>query len=124
MGGYNPQYLVYHELIMTKKEYMRNVTTVDGEWLAELGPMFFSLKDDVNARKRQAIYEKEIMEQEMKMLTAKKEKEKAIEELKELARNKRLQNVLVPGVRFNGGNQSNDVKSNDNDDADMSLADL
>merc|ERR1712129_125531 len=112
----------------TKKEYMRNVTTVDGEWLAELGPMFFSLKDDVNARKRQAIYEKEIMEQEMKMLTAKKEKEKAIEELKELARNKRLQNVLVPGVRFNGGgnNQSNDVKRSDNDDADaeMSLADL
>jgi len=124
--GYNPQYLVYHELIMTKKEYMRNVTTVDGEWLAELGPMFFSLKDDVNARKRQAIYEKEIMEQEMKMLTAKKEKEKAIEELKELARNKRLQNVLVPGVRFNGGgnNQSNDVKRSDNDDADMSLVDL
>merc|ERR1712129_302633 len=121
--GYNPQYLVYHELIMTKKEYMRNVTTVDGEWLAELGPMFFSLKDDVNARKRQAIYEKEIMEQEMKMLTAKKETEKAIEELKELARNKRLQNVLVPGVRFNGGNQSNDVKSKD-EDAEMSLADL
>ena len=106
--GYNPQYLVYHELIMTKKEYMRNVTTVDGEWLAELGPMFFSKKDDVNARKKQEIYEKEIMEQEMKMLTAKKEKEKAIQELKELARSKKLQNIIEPGVRFKGYDHGND----------------
>jgi hypothetical protein len=34
----------YHELVMTQKEYMRSVTAVDGEWLAELGPMFFSIK--------------------------------------------------------------------------------
>jgi len=34
----------YHELVMTHKEYMRSVTAVDGEWLAELGPMFFSIK--------------------------------------------------------------------------------
>ena len=39
-GAYTPYYVVYHELIMTSKEYMRNVTAVDGEWLAELGPMF------------------------------------------------------------------------------------
>ncbi|XP_065572716.1 pre-mRNA-splicing factor ATP-dependent RNA helicase PRP16-like [Artemia franciscana] len=42
--GYTPDYVVYHELVMTAKEYMQNVTAVDGQWLAELGPMFYSVK--------------------------------------------------------------------------------
>ncbi|KAJ7312208.1 hypothetical protein JRQ81_006590 [Phrynocephalus forsythii] len=42
--GYTPDYIVYHELVMTTKEYMQCVTAVDGEWLAELGPMFYSIK--------------------------------------------------------------------------------
>jgi len=43
--GYTPDYLCYHELISTSKEYMSCVTAVEGEWLAELGPMFFSVKE-------------------------------------------------------------------------------
>jgi pre-mRNA-splicing factor ATP-dependent RNA helicase DHX38/PRP16 len=43
--GFTPDYIVYHELVMTSKEYMQCVTAVDGTWLAELGPMFFSLKE-------------------------------------------------------------------------------
>lgn len=35
---------VYHELIMTTKEYMQCVTAVDAVWLAEQGPMFYSVK--------------------------------------------------------------------------------
>jgi pre-mRNA-splicing factor ATP-dependent RNA helicase DHX38/PRP16 len=35
--GNAPDYIVYHELVMTTKEYMRTVTAVDGNWLAELG---------------------------------------------------------------------------------------
>jgi hypothetical protein len=42
--GYTPDYIVYHELVMTSKEYMQCVTAVEPEWLAELGPMFFSIK--------------------------------------------------------------------------------
>lgn len=42
--GVSPDYLVYHELVYTHKEYMNNVTAVEPEWLAELGPMFFSIK--------------------------------------------------------------------------------
>jgi pre-mRNA-splicing factor ATP-dependent RNA helicase DHX38/PRP16 len=42
--GYTPDYLVYHELILTRKEYMKTVTAVSAEWLAELGPAFFSLR--------------------------------------------------------------------------------
>ena len=43
-GGQAPDYVVYHELVLTTKEYMRAVTAVEGEWLAELGGVFFSLR--------------------------------------------------------------------------------
>eukprot|EP01084_Bolivina_argentea_P273807 466520_1 len=97
--GYNPQYVVYHELIMTKKEYMRNVTSVNGEWLCELGKMFFTIKSDHKQQQKQEIYKKEIMEQELKISNAKKEKEKVINQLKELARqnHKNNQNVFQIG---------------------------
>lgn len=44
------QYVVYHELIMTAKEYMQSVTAVDAQWLAELGPMFYSVKETIKTR--------------------------------------------------------------------------
>ena len=31
-------------LVSMLQEYMQCVTAVDGEWLAELGPMFYSIK--------------------------------------------------------------------------------
>ena len=43
--GYTPDYCVYHELIMTTKEYMSCVTAIDPLWLVELAPLFFSVKD-------------------------------------------------------------------------------
>ncbi|KAH8915069.1 Pre-mRNA splicing factor [Atractiella rhizophila] len=43
--GYLPDYTVYHELILTSKEYMSVVTSVDPYWLAELGSKFFSVKE-------------------------------------------------------------------------------
>ena len=42
--GYTPDYIVYHELVATTKEYMQCVTAVEPEWLAEMGPAFFTLK--------------------------------------------------------------------------------
>ncbi len=42
--GITPDYVVYHDLIMTSKEYMQCVTAVDATWLAELGPVFYSVK--------------------------------------------------------------------------------
>lgn len=42
--GFTPEYVVYHELIMTSKEYMHCVTAVDPTWLAEAAPMFYSLR--------------------------------------------------------------------------------
>ncbi|KAG4301955.1 hypothetical protein PCK1_001931 [Pneumocystis canis] len=43
--GYLPDYVIYHELILTSKEYMSTVTSVDPYWLAELGGMFYSVKE-------------------------------------------------------------------------------
>ncbi|KAL3094888.1 hypothetical protein niasHT_021463 [Heterodera trifolii] len=48
--GYTPDYVVYHELVMTAKEYMQSVTAVDAQWLAELGPMFYSVKETIKTR--------------------------------------------------------------------------
>ncbi|MEW5307872.1 MAG: hypothetical protein WDW36_010244 [Sanguina aurantia] len=56
--GYTPDYLVYHELVMTSKEYMQCVTAVEPEWLAEMGPMFFSVKDTHSSRMEQRKKEK------------------------------------------------------------------
>ncbi|KAI0808938.1 pre-mRNA splicing factor [Irpex lacteus] len=43
--GYTPTYVIYHELILTSKEYMTQVTAVDAFWLAELGSVFYSVKE-------------------------------------------------------------------------------
>ncbi|XP_036351402.2 pre-mRNA-splicing factor ATP-dependent RNA helicase PRP16-like [Ochotona princeps] len=66
--GDTPDYIVYHELVMTTKEYVQCVTAVDGEWLAELGPMFYSVKQAGRARqekRRGAREEAAAMEEEM-----------------------------------------------------------
>jgi HrpA-like RNA helicase len=42
--GLSPDYIVYHELVYTHKEYMNQVTAVEPHWLAELGPAFFKIK--------------------------------------------------------------------------------
>ncbi|KAK4688722.1 pre-mRNA-splicing factor ATP-dependent RNA helicase DHX38/PRP16, partial [Tremellales sp. Uapishka_1] len=43
--GYMPDYVVYHELVLTSKQYMMCVTSVDPYWLAELGGVFFSIRE-------------------------------------------------------------------------------
>ena len=36
-----PRWVVYHELVMTTKEYMRTITTVEGKWLMEVAPHYY-----------------------------------------------------------------------------------
>ncbi|XP_006454836.1 hypothetical protein AGABI2DRAFT_61322 [Agaricus bisporus var. bisporus H97] len=55
--GYTPSYVIYHELILTSKEYMTQVTAIDPYWLAELGSVFYSVKEknfDERGNRRQA----------------------------------------------------------------------
>lgn len=53
LQGHAPDYVVYHELMLTSKEYMRCVTMVDPLWLAELGPMFFTIREASTTRTEQ-----------------------------------------------------------------------
>lgn len=43
--------VVYHELVQTTKEYMREVTTIDPKWLVEFAPSFFRFSDPTKLSK-------------------------------------------------------------------------
>lgn len=76
-------YVVYHELVMTSKEYMQCVTAVDAYWLAELGPMFFSVKEDFKSRVDRRKQDKEhetMMEEELAKAQREIEERKKAEE--------------------------------------------
>ncbi|WVZ06929.1 hypothetical protein V8G54_020275 [Vigna mungo] len=47
-----PDWIIYHELVMTTKEYMREVTAIDPKWLVELAPRFFKAVDPTKMSKR------------------------------------------------------------------------
>ncbi|KAI3750088.1 hypothetical protein L2E82_20713 [Cichorium intybus] len=40
-----PRWVVYHELVLTSKEYMRQVSEIKTEWLVEIAPHYYQLKD-------------------------------------------------------------------------------
>ncbi|MEQ2184356.1 ATP-dependent RNA helicase dhx8, partial [Goodea atripinnis] len=44
--------VVYHELVLTTKEYMREVTTIDPRWLVEFSPAFFKVSDPTRLSKQ------------------------------------------------------------------------
>jgi len=46
---------VYHELVLTTREYCHNVTAVEPKWLVEVAPQFFKVADanKISKRKRQ-----------------------------------------------------------------------
>lgn len=104
--GCTPDYVVYHELILTAKEYMQCATAVEPQWLAELGPMFFSVKDSdtslLEHKKRQK-EEKTAMEEEMENLRKEQaELERVNKEEEREKRAKQQQRVATPGLLLKG----------------------
>jgi pre-mRNA-splicing factor ATP-dependent RNA helicase DHX38/PRP16 len=103
--GYTPDYVVYHELIYTSKEYMQCATSVDPLWLAEYGSVFFSVKESYQSRvlkrKREKL-EKELNEATLKEKEAKAlaEKQKEAEEEEEDISMKK-QKIAEFGARSN-----------------------
>lgn len=98
--GTTPDYVVYHELIMTAKEYMQCATAVDGLWLAELGPMFFSVKQTGRSgkdKKKQAEVHMQEMEQQMKQVHQQMEEEKKAEARRQEAMVPK-QEIATPGT--------------------------
>ena len=47
-----PEWIVYHELVLTTKEYMREVTAIDPKWLVEFAPKFFKSGDPTRLSKQ------------------------------------------------------------------------
>lgn len=48
----NPEWVLYHELVLTSKEYMRNVLAIDPKWLVELAPAFYKKGDPTKLSKQ------------------------------------------------------------------------
>ncbi|CAO3703629.1 unnamed protein product [Rhizopus stolonifer] len=50
-----PEWVIYHEIVFTSKEYMREVTAIDPKWLTEAAPTFFRVADanKISKRKKQ-----------------------------------------------------------------------
>ena len=98
--GYTPDYIIYHELVFTTKEYMQCVTAVEPEWLAELGPKFFSIKETHTSRleaRQRAQVQAAAMEEEMRGVQAAMTK-KAEEEEKERQKERERQKSSIAQV--------------------------
>uniref|UniRef100_A0ACD5ZA25 Uncharacterized protein n=1 Tax=Avena sativa TaxID=4498 RepID=A0ACD5ZA25_AVESA len=101
--GYTPDYIVYHELVLTKKEYMQCVSAVDPQWLAELAPMFFSVKEGDTSfldRRRWHDEEKTAMEEEMEKLRQEQAEATSREKGRgEKSGKQQQQQVAMPGLK-------------------------
>ena len=110
--GFTADHIVYHELVMTGKEYMQCVTSVDGYWLAELGPMFYSVKESGKSRnegKKVALTHLKNMENEMKL--AEQELKRRKEEEEEKAEKERKKGVIAtPGRKSENSKSSTDKR--------------
>lgn len=51
----NPEWLIYHELILTTREYCHNVTAIEPKWLIDVAPQYFKVADanKISKRKKQ-----------------------------------------------------------------------
>ncbi|KAJ3022697.1 DEAH-box ATP-dependent RNA helicase prp22 [Thoreauomyces humboldtii] len=47
-----PEWVIYHELVLTTKEYMREVIAIEPKWLVEVAPAFFKSADANKISKR------------------------------------------------------------------------
>lgn len=40
-----PRWVIYHELVFTSKEFMRQVTEIESKWLLEVAPHYYKAKE-------------------------------------------------------------------------------
>ena len=45
LHGTQPRWVVYHELVLTTKEFMRQIIEIKNEWLVEIAPHYYKKKD-------------------------------------------------------------------------------
>jgi pre-mRNA-splicing factor ATP-dependent RNA helicase DHX38/PRP16 len=94
--GYTPDYIIYHELFMTSKEYMMCVTAVDPYWLAEYGPNLFSVKEsNYGQREKRSREIKEIKQMEEELVVATEKRQRTEEDQKRRATTSRTNIVEI-----------------------------
>ncbi|TEB26322.1 pre-mRNA splicing factor [Coprinellus micaceus] len=100
--GYTPSYVVYHELILTSKEYMTQVTAIDPYWLAELGPVFYSVKEKNFDGRGDQQMSRELNKQkdiEVEMARQREESTRRVQQQQvQQASSSSRQQVIVPGT--------------------------
>jgi len=69
-----PQFCVYHEFILTTKNYIRIVSAVRGEWLFQTAPEYFKPNDinNVETRREMQNIERDLMQKARKTTGPKK----------------------------------------------------
>lgn len=84
---------------MTSKEYMQCVTAVDGNWLAELGPMFFSVKESNKSRQeRQQQAREDLLTMEEEMAIAEQQiRSRKQEQERANIQTSKLTQIVTPG---------------------------
>jgi pre-mRNA-splicing factor ATP-dependent RNA helicase DHX38/PRP16 len=61
--GHTPEYIVYHDVTRTTKEYMQCVTAAEPEWLSEMGGRFFFLRSNHLDAQRERMRDKELRQE-------------------------------------------------------------
>jgi pre-mRNA-splicing factor ATP-dependent RNA helicase DHX15/PRP43 len=41
--GVKPDWVLYNEFVLTTKNYIRTVTKIEGDWLAEIAPSYYDV---------------------------------------------------------------------------------
>ncbi|KAF0326229.1 helicase associated domain-containing protein [Colletotrichum asianum] len=102
-AGHPPDYIIYHELILTSKVYVSTVTAVDPHWLADLGGVFYSVKEKGYSVRDKRITETEFnrkMEIEAKMAEDKKREEQRLEAEAERSTKKKVTSTSTNGKKI------------------------
>ena len=95
----------FEALILFKCSHLQCVTAVDGYWLAELGPMFYSVKETAKSRgenKKDAVEWSKAMEREMKEAEAELRRRKA-QEAEDKDRERDMAGAIATPGRFEKG---------------------
>lgn len=91
--GYLPEFVVYHQIMLTSKTFMSTVTAVDPYWLAELGGVFYSIKEKGQSKRETEVLMSKQMELEASI--ARDREVKPVEEIK-----KQTTRLATPGMRL------------------------
>ena len=65
---HKPEWVLYHEFVLTKKNYIRTVTDVKGKWLLEIAPDYFKPSSirHIETRKELEKVERDLLEERRK----------------------------------------------------------